>query len=123
MTYEEYSNKLDDLLKERNWVAEYIQTYQKDGREGVIIFFQDLLNCDKDMAEKFVNECGDFSVPHYSGSPNPSNTKPEVQCPYCRSVNTHKISVMSKAVNTAIFGLFGTKRHKQWHCNSCGSEW
>lgn len=43
-------------------------------------------------------------------------------CPYCNSVNTSKISTTSKVVNTVIFGVFGTKRYKQWHCNKCGSD-
>ena len=46
-----------------------------------------------------------------------------VTCPYCNSTNTKKISLTSKAVNTAMFGILGTKRHKQWHCNNCGSDW
>ena len=50
-------------------------------------------------------------------------TKPVVTCPYCNSTNTKKISLTAKAVNTALFGILGTKRHKQWHCNKCGSEW
>ena len=50
------------------------------------------------------------------------NPVPLVYCPYCNSVNTSKISTTSKVVNTAIFGIFGTKRHKQWHCNQCGSD-
>ncbi len=45
-----------------------------------------------------------------------------VHCPYCNSVNTSKISTTSKVINTAIFGFFGTKRHKQWHCNQCNSD-
>lgn len=45
-----------------------------------------------------------------------------VHCPYCNSVNTSKITTTAKVINTAIFGLFGTKRHKQWHCNQCGSD-
>ncbi len=49
-------------------------------------------------------------------------TKPVVACPYCKSTNTSRISTTSKVVNIAIFGIFGTKRHKQWHCNSCGSD-
>ncbi len=49
-------------------------------------------------------------------------TKSIVHCPYCNSVDTTKISTTSKVVNTAIFGIFGTKRHKQWHCNSCDSD-
>ena len=47
---------------------------------------------------------------------------PLVYCPYCNSVNTSKILTTVKMVNTAIFGIFGTKRHKQWHCNSCNSD-
>lgn len=31
-----------------------------------------------------------------------------------------KISATSKAVNTALFGIFGTKRNKQWHCEKRG---
>ena len=45
-----------------------------------------------------------------------------VHCPYCNSVNTSKIKATSKVINTVIFGFFGNKRHKQWHCNSCGSN-
>ena len=49
-------------------------------------------------------------------------SKPEVTCPYCHTTNVKKITTTSKVVNTVIFGIFGTKRHKQWHCNSCGSD-
>lgn len=45
-----------------------------------------------------------------------------VECPYCHSKDTKKISTTSKVVNTAVWGIFGTKRHKQWHCNSCNSD-
>ncbi len=51
-----------------------------------------------------------------------SQSSPLVCCPYCNSVNTSRISTTSKVVNTAIFGIFGTKRHKQWHCNECNSD-
>ncbi len=47
---------------------------------------------------------------------------PTVECPYCHSTNTKKISGTSKVINTAIFGILGTKRHKQWHCNQCKSD-
>ncbi len=50
------------------------------------------------------------------------NPSPLVYCPYCNSVNTSKISTASKVINTAIFGIFGIKRHKQWHCDQCGSD-
>lgn len=45
-----------------------------------------------------------------------------VECPYCHSKDTKKITTTSKVVNTAVWGIFGTKRYKQWHCNSCNSD-
>lgn len=44
-------------------------------------------------------------------------------CPSCGSNNIKKISTTSKVVNTAVWGIFGTKRHKTFHCNSCSYEW
>lgn len=45
------------------------------------------------------------------------------RCPTCSSTNLKKITVTSKAMNTALFGLLGTKRHRTFHCNNCGYEW
>ena len=51
------------------------------------------------------------------------SSKPVVECPYCHSTDTKKITNTSKAVHTAIFGIFSLSRNsKQWHCNSCGSD-
>lgn len=49
-------------------------------------------------------------------------TVPTVYCPYCNSLNTSKISTTNRMVNTVAFGIFSTKRHKQWYCNSCNSD-
>lgn len=45
-----------------------------------------------------------------------------VKCHYCGSTNTKKISSISKASSVAMFGIFSKKVHKEWHCNSCGSD-
>ena len=45
------------------------------------------------------------------------------KCPTCQSTNLKKISATAKVVNTAMFGILGTKRHKTFHCNNCGYEW
>lgn len=51
------------------------------------------------------------------------SSKPTVECPYCHSTNTKKISSMSKAGAVALFGIFAIgKTSKQWHCNECGSD-
>ena len=44
-------------------------------------------------------------------------------CPTCSSDNVKRVSSTSKLLNTVAFGILGTKRHKQFHCNSCGYEW
>lgn len=46
-----------------------------------------------------------------------------VECPYCHATNVKKITNTSKAVHTAIFGIFSVSRNsKQWHCNKCNSD-
>lgn len=55
--------------------------------------------------------------------PDNVNTKQVVECPYCHSTNTKKISGISKAGAVALFGIFALgKTSKQWHCNMCGSD-
>lgn len=49
-------------------------------------------------------------------------SKLSVECPYCHSTDTKKITIVSKVLNTAIWGFLGTKRFKEWHCNKCGSD-
>lgn len=51
-----------------------------------------------------------------------SNTNKSVECPYCHSMNTKKISNITKAGGVAMFGIFSQKVKHQWHCNSCGSD-
>ena len=46
----------------------------------------------------------------------------QVECPYCHSTNTSKITTSSKVVNTALWGILGTKRYKNYHCNNCHSD-
>lgn len=47
---------------------------------------------------------------------------PKVQCPYCKSMDTVKISMMSTMASTAMWGLNSKKIGKQWHCNNCKSN-
>lgn len=46
-----------------------------------------------------------------------------IQCPYCQSVNTKKITTGSKIARTALFGIFSISRNcKNYHCNNCGAD-
>lgn len=46
-----------------------------------------------------------------------------VECPYCHATNVKKITNTSKAVHTAVFGIFSLSRNsKNYHCNHCNSD-
>lgn len=51
-----------------------------------------------------------------------SKLGPEIQCPYCHSRNTKKISTVGRLFSVSFFGLGSSKVGKQWHCNKCGSD-
>lgn len=55
------------------------------------------------------------------GEVNGSSTS-SISCPYCHSTNTKKISGTSRWFSTGLFGLASSKIGKQWHCNSCKSD-
>lgn len=112
------------------------QIYLNDGtgNEGVIVWKElgILLSrnspkdhyCDKPLVSR--EHLADLSISKKVEPPIQEyiyDTKPTVECLYCHSTNTKKISVTSKAVHTAIFGIFSVSRNsKQWHCNSCNSD-
>lgn len=51
------------------------------------------------------------------------NKKLTVECPYCHGIDTRKITKTSKAVHTALFGIFSVSRNsKNFHCDNCNSD-
>ncbi len=46
-----------------------------------------------------------------------------IECPYCHATNVRKITAASKAVHTAMFGIFSMGRNtKNYHCDHCGAD-
>ena len=80
--------------------------------------FLDNTDCDTELAEKVKNS------PKYDPTQDPNSKLyiPVVQCPYCSSKNTSKISAVSRVVSTGFFGLGSKKMGKQFHCNKCGAD-
>lgn len=69
--------------------------------------------------EKHIIETEQFLAEHSQPS---APAKPVITCPYCKSTNTKKLSSLSRAFSAGFFGLGSSKIGKQWHCNSCGSD-
>lgn len=80
--------------------------------------------CDEPLVSR--EHLADLSIPKKIDPPIKEilfDTKPVVECPYCHATNTRKITTTSKAVHTALFGIFSIGRNsKQWHCNQCNSD-
>ena len=84
----------------------------------------------EEIAEQFIKEGCTVKVLHNGeqieskmyAKPEPVINDNTPKCPTCGSTNINKISSTAKVTNTVLFGLFGTKRHYQWHCNDCGSD-
>lgn len=49
-------------------------------------------------------------------------SKPTVTCPYCNSTDCKKLGAISRGVSFGLFGFGSGKIGKQWHCNSCKSD-
>lgn len=77
-----------------------------------------IYDCDTNLAEKAKN------TPPYDPTKDPNSPYyiPVIECPYCSSTNTSKISAVSRVFSTGLFGLGSKKLGKQWHCNNCGAD-
>ena len=51
-----------------------------------------------------------------------TSPKPTITCPYCNSTNCKKLGAISRGVSFGLFGFGSGKIGKQWHCNSCKSD-
>lgn len=126
MSYEEAMNILDTV--DTNTQLDIMGYIIRDEKQQALNKVMELTNCTSDIASNIVSQLSkDVSplspaeITHNNAVAQDLLNKPK--CPTCNSTNLKKISATSKVVNTAVFGLFGTKRFKQFHCNNCGYEW
>ena len=63
------------------------------------------------------------STPVYSPSTYSVPVRNVPHCPTCGSENVEKISLGSKAVGGAMFGIFSSNIRKSYKCNNCGYKW
>ena len=74
---------------------------------------------DMSLLKKRVNEDFDDDLEIIYNKNNPLIT---IECPYCHSNDTKKISGSSRILSGGIFGFGSSKIGKQWHCNTCKSD-
>ncbi|MFG6356325.1 MAG: hypothetical protein K1W26_05780 [Acetatifactor sp.] len=110
----------------------------EDDIEGASKLIQEYFKCDKETADEAIaimNNAVDELVrrrgiipltteqriAYANAAAREALNKPK--CPTCSSTNLKEISITSKIADTAMYGIFGTKRNKTFHCNNCGYEW
>lgn len=56
-------------------------------------------------------------------TPTITNSQYTPKCPTCNSPDVEKISLTSKVVGGALFGLFSSNVRKTMYCKNCGYKW
>lgn len=126
MSYEEAMSILDTL--DTNTQLDIMGYIIRDEKQQALDKIMELTNCTNNIASNIISQLSKDISP--LSPAEITRNRQEAQdllnkpkCPTCNSTNLKKISATSKVINTAMFGLFGTKRFKQFHCNNCGYEW
>lgn len=120
MDYNEAYNILDknaDVNKIFSFILE-------NNNQSAIEYIKEITKCDDTIAKAIILDLEDGLITEKDNKLKETKTENNIpKCPTCQSTNLKKITVTSKAINTTMFGIFGTKRHKTFHCNNCGYEW
>ncbi len=118
---------LEEFLDDNKWneAILFIQsTFNCDestAKETLVVFKEQGYDVVKKAIADAVDSLSTEQIIHNNAVARELLNKPK--CPTCSSTNLKKLSTASKAINTAMFGLLGTKRNKTFHCNNCGYEW
>ena len=116
MTYDEAKGILNQ--NPGRHAREINKHIESDNITMAIFYVQSQTGCEPEIAAKIVDELVQIGK-KYS---NPY-AKPTVECPYCHSKDTKKISGTSRFVSVGILGLASSKAGgKQWHCSRCKSD-
>lgn len=109
----------------------------EDDIENASKLIQDYFKCDKETADESIaimNKAVEDSLRRKGIEPLTPEQRAynnavarellnKPKCPTCSSTDLKEITITSKIVDTAMYGIFGTKRNKTFHCNHCGYEW
>lgn len=103
-------------ILEKNYEKHYfnVTIYNDYNIDKAYNYIQEQTGCDLDIAQKIVHEM------KYKQYQKEQST---VKCPYCNSSDVTKITNVSKAKHTFLFGFYAMSRNaKNFHCNNCNSN-
>ena len=78
---------------------------------------------DGDLHKRWNEQEAKFALVKAISEGRDKGNKFGIECPYCHATNIRKITATSKAMHTALVGIFSMGRNsKQWHCDHCNSD-
>lgn len=98
---------------------------------GIFISRKNLLRCpmcgrcgDKSDGDTMCFFCGCnlITEDEYRADGYRHREGPTVECPYCHSIHTEKISWLDRVGSAELWGLGSSKIGKQFHCEDCGAD-
>ena len=98
-------------------LSEYGEQIDESLQEKVDKFYAEL---DRKRQIQFKKDIAEIN--RNAKKPDDPRKRGLVECPYCKSRDTEKISSLSRAASVGFFGLGSKKIGKQWHCNRCKSD-
>ena len=96
---------------------EYLESIRQQGCEIIDKEFVDGLREGMKEAHRNIN------ATMFEEQCHPTQTQYVPKCPTCGSPDVEKISLTSKVVGGALFGLFSSNVRKTMHCKNCGYKW
>lgn len=139
MTVQEMVDSLNSGSSEKFFICcQLEEMIDNNNIEETIDYLQKHFNCDRETANQTFIEFKKQIYDEFKKIENENPLSPEQiaynnavakellnkpKCPTCSSTNLREISITSKIFDTAMYGIFGTKRNKTFHCNNCGYEW
>lgn len=106
-----------DRIPTETFGGDFLKYTHKQKEEEINHYIETLIKDTYDPEARKYREANEtYAFAHYV-------QKDELSCPYCHSTNVKKISGLSNAGSVAMWGVLAAgKVSKQWHCNSCGSD-
>lgn len=118
----EYSSKclIDGVEYDLSQVLALIQSNQQLQAIKVLV---DVTKCGLSEAKNATDTIKKLGYIPESLNVHSSYGLNQPKCPTCQSLDVEKISLSSKAIGGALFGLFSSDVRKTMHCKNCGYKW
>lgn len=117
----DYNNAIK-IMDDYTNLLPLLELKKQNKYEQAILMIIEKTKCDEITAKAVYSDLTHNLMENKIEQQNNYQISNQVECPYCHSTDTSKITTSTKLINTVAFGLLGTKRLRNYHCNSCKSD-